>query len=133
MSQGSYAFSCCDDSIDACPVPVLLCDHTLTISHANEAFLSISGFQNETMKGMHFKNLPVSLLSGESVWDAALSGRITSWIAEVVFPTGAGFYEVRALPTVPEGQSVPVMLVFFIKPDNPPDFPSYDTIMRSLI
>ena len=132
ISQGSYAFSCWDDSIDAFPVPVLLCDHTLTISHANEAFLSISGFQNETMKGMHFKNLPVSLLSGESVWDAALSGRITSGIAEVVFPTGAGFYEVRALPTVPEGQSVPVMLVFFIKPDNPPDFPSYDTIRRSL-
>ena len=132
ISQGSYAFSCWDDYIDSFPVPVLLCDHTLMISHANEAFFSLSGFQKETMDGMHFRNLSVSLLSGESVWDAALSGRITSGIAEVIFPEGAGFYEIRALPTVPDGTSLPVMLVFLIKPDNPPDFPSYDSIRSSL-
>lgn len=132
ISQGSYAFSCWDDYVDSFPVPLLLCDHTLTISHANEAFLSFSGFQKETMEGMHFRNLTISLISGESVWDAALSGKMTSGIAEIVFPENAGFYEVRALPTVPEGASLPVMLVFFIKPDNPPEFHSYDKIRNSL-
>ncbi|HOJ97544.1 MAG TPA: hypothetical protein PK024_11995, partial [Methanospirillum sp.] len=132
IAQGSYAFTCWDEFLDSFPVPVLLCDHTLSISQANEAFLIRSGFLKETMQGMHFRNLSVSLLSGESVWDAALSGRITSGVAEVVFPKGSGFYEIRALPTIPEGASTPVILIFFIEPDRPSEFPSYDSIRRSL-
>jgi hypothetical protein len=84
------------------------------------------------MKVCTYQTLSISLISGESVWDAAVSGKKTSGIAEVIFPAGKGFYELHALPTVPEGASLPVMFILFSSPDSVHEVPSYDHIRRSL-
>lgn len=132
ISSGSYIFHSWDPYLESFPVPVILCDHTLAITHTNGEFSKISGFKPEALKGIHIKNIPMSLISGESVWDAALTGKITKGINEISFPSGQGFYELNAIPTIPEDKNHPVLLIFFIQPDNNQMFPSYDEIRNSL-
>ena len=132
ISSGTYNYQNWEEYLTSFPVPILICDHTLTITNANTAFLTESGYQPDDIKGTHFKKLNISLLSGESVWDAALSGRLTLGIGEVRLPKRSGFYEIRAFPTMACKALSLTILIFFTPPEKEPVIPSYDSIRLSL-
>jgi len=132
LSSGTYNFQRWDEYLNSFPVPVLMCDQSLTIINTNEAFLLSSGYKADIIKGVQVKNLNISLISGESLWDAAITGKVTSGIGEVFLPKGSGFYEIRAVPIMdPRALSMSI-LVFFILPDNEIRYPSYNAIRDSL-
>ncbi|MBN1166102.1 MAG: PAS domain-containing protein [Methanospirillaceae archaeon] len=120
------------DDPDSLPVPVIICDQTLTITGANLAFFECSGFDPETFKNTHFRDLAISLVSGESVWDTAITGHETVGIAEVRFPKCSCFYQVYTIPVCNENQMGSKIFIFFSSSEDNPSVPTYDTIRESL-
>lgn len=114
----------------SCRSPVILCDQTLSLSYANEAFYAASGYTPEELPRIRLRDLRISLVSGESAWDAAVSGNETRGVSEVYFPCGSSFYEILAIPVIIPAEHARIMLIVFNRPKE--GSPSYDTIRHSL-
>lgn len=120
-----------DEDIRTFRAPVIVCDGSLFILEANEAFFVWSGYDRSLFCGKKFRDISISLLSGESVWDAALTRRTTSGIVEFHAPAGPVICRLTALPvTDVNGMLISVLLILTDHTEEP-DLLSYDQIRRS--
>lgn len=113
------------------PSPILVCNSVMTILGANDAFYNASGYVSRSLNGRLLKDIPMSLLSGESVWDAALMRKPTSGIVEFRFPSRSDLYQTTALPVMDGNGSLVYLLLIMTEIKEDDDLPSYDRIMRS--
>lgn len=113
------------------PSPILVCDGMLTILNANDAFYLTSGYASRSLSGSHLKDIPMSLLSGESVWDAALMRKPASSVVEFRFPSRSDLYQTTALPVMDGNGSLIYLLLILAEIREDDDLPSYDKIRRS--
>ncbi len=111
--------------------PVLLCDHFLTVRQANDALCNLTGYDPESMIGTKIRDLPLSLLSGESVWDAALARRTTTGVVELQAPSGPVILRLTSLPVTDSGGMLVSVLLIFTAQVHEPTLASYDQIRRS--
>lgn len=111
--------------------PVLFCDHTLTINQANEALNDLTGYDPESLIGTRIRDLPLSLLSGESVWDAALTRRTTTGVVELQAPSGPVIFRLTSLPVTDSGGVLVSVLLICTTGIHEPSLPSYDQIRRT--
>jgi|GEM_PF-980928 len=113
------------------PSPVLICDATLTILGANDAFYHSSGYVPRSLSGHPLRDIEMSLLSGESVWDAALMRKPATGIVEFRFPNRSDIYPTTALPVMDGNGSLIYMLLVLVDTGSNAPTPSYDQIRSS--
>ena len=120
-----------NEGVRTFPSPVLICDAALTILGANDAFYHSSGYIPRSLSGHPLRDIEMSLLSGESVWDAALMRKPVSGVVEFRFPTGSDIYPTTALPVMDGNGSLIYLLLVLADTGSNATIPSYDQIRSS--
>jgi len=119
------------EDIRTFPSPVLICDGTMTILGANDAFYRSSGYAPRSLAGRLFRDIPISLLSGESVWDAVLMRKPTTGVVEFRFPSRSAIYQISTLPVMDGNGSLIYVLLILADIIEGDALPSYDLIRLS--
>ena len=129
----SYSESNTDwnEGVRTFPSPVLICDAALTILGANDAFYHSSGYVPRSLSGHPLRDIEMSLLSGESVWDAALMRKPASGVVEFRFPKRSDIYPTTALPVMDGNGSLIYLLLVLADTGSNATNPSYDQIRSS--
>jgi methyl-accepting chemotaxis protein len=112
--------------------PVIICDGTLTIFDVNERFIRWSGYDHSNISGKKLRDIPMSLLSGDSVWDAALSRKPATGVVELFFSGRSVICRVTTLPVTDENGILVSVLLILIDQTEEPDLLSYDQVRRFL-
>lgn len=113
------------------PSPAIVCDGALSIRAASDAFFSLSGYERDEFLHHNFRNIPLSLLSGESVWDAALTRRTATGLVELQFPAGPVICRLTALPVTDVTGTLLSVILVLTDHQKERDLLSYDDIRRS--
>ena len=111
--------------------PVIVCDGSLSIIEASEVFFAWSRYDRETFCNQKLRDVPISLLSGESLWDAALTRQTTTGIVEFRFPSGPVICRLTALPVSNVNGILISVLLIMTDHMVEPDLLSYDMIRRT--
>ena len=132
LESGTRDSSDWNNDIRRCKDPVIVCDSTLSIIGANEAFFSLSRYDPSGFCGQKLRDLPVSMLSGESAWDCALTRRAATGVVELSLPAGIFLRRLKTLPVTDANGGLIYLLLILTDHENEPDLVSYDTIRQSI-
>lgn len=121
------------EGFDTFSSPIIICDGNLTLLGANTALYRISGYEERTLAGQVLRDLPLSLLSGESVWDAVLMRKQTAGVVEFRFPRCPAIYQMTTLPITDSNGMLVFVLLILSDNNTVPDIPTYDQIRRSWV
>lgn len=131
LDTGAESLTDWNEDIRTFPSPILICDGVMNIIGANDAFYQSSGYQAGSLGGQLFRDLPISLLSGESVWDAALMRKPTTGVVEFRFPSRPAIFLTVALP-VTDGNGMVIFVLLILTSDREDRvLPSYGQIRQS--
>ncbi|MDD1729484.1 MAG: hypothetical protein LUQ50_10490, partial [Methanospirillum sp.] len=111
--------------------PVIVCDGSLSIIEASEAFFAWSLYDRATFCNQKLRDVPISLLSGESLWDAALTRQTTTGIVEFRFLSGPVICRLTALPISNVNGMLISVLLILTDHITEPDMLSYDVIRKT--
>lgn len=114
--------------IRALSSPVIICDGGLTILGANAAFFQRSGYDSHSFSGQMLRDIPLSLLSGESVWDAVLTRKPTSGVVEFPAPAATFISRMYSIPVMDNAGFIAYVLLILQDQAKDSDIPSYDQI-----
>ncbi|MCX6693393.1 MAG: methyl-accepting chemotaxis protein, partial [Methanomicrobiales archaeon] len=95
------------------PKPLLLMKKNLDIKLVNEAYITMSGFSEESLLRMNAKSFKVISKSGHGIREALETKKGVTGEIEVDFPTGVHFLEQHTIPLLDEeGNVVSIMVVY---------------------
>jgi len=120
------------EEIRTFPSPVIVCNDSLSVLGGNEAFFEWSGYDPVPFEGKLLQVLPFSLLSGESVWDAALTRKPASGIVEFRSPAGPMICQMTILPVTDGAGLLRYVLLLLTDHGGDTDLLSYDQIRKTL-
>ncbi|HWQ65440.1 MAG TPA: methyl-accepting chemotaxis protein [Methanospirillum sp.] len=120
------------EDIQAFPHPIILCDGFLCVADANEAFFGWSRYEPAALKGQKLQDLPFSLLSGESVWDAALARKPTTGVVEFRTPTRPVICQMTTLPITDNTGLMLYLLLILFDHHGDSGLPCYDQIRKTI-
>ncbi|PKL60728.1 MAG: hypothetical protein CVV33_01150, partial [Methanomicrobiales archaeon HGW-Methanomicrobiales-4] len=120
------------EGIQTFPSPVIVCSGSLSVLGANDAFFEWSGYDPVSFEGKLLETLPFSLLSGESVWDAALTRRPASGIVEFRAPASPVICQMTVLSVTDSAGLLRYVLLVLTDHDDDANLLSYDQIRRTL-
>ncbi|MFH0968117.1 MAG: methyl-accepting chemotaxis protein [Methanobacteriota archaeon] len=112
--------------------PVVVCDGSLSVLGANEAFFEWSRYNPATFEGKLLEVLPFSLLSGESVWDSVLTRKPANGVIEIRFPTRPVISQMSILPVINGAGLLLYVLLILTNSSSDEDMLSYEHIRKTL-
>lgn len=113
-------------------IPIIRSNSNFTILDANAAFYEESGYTPDNLQGENLRTIPVSLVKGESIWDALINNRKTIGVAEIKFPNKTEFYRVITYPVSNSEKSPPNQYLITFQLGDEMTIPTYDAILASL-
>ncbi|GEM_PF-2235735 len=101
------------DTIEGISTPAIICDPLLMIVHSNRAFYYLSGFISSSITGTSMKDIRISLLSGESIWDGFFGNKETEGVSEIHFPAKSVICSVNTIPIKNDNGSLDQLVILF--------------------
>lgn len=121
-----------DQAIVSLSSPVIICDGFLRIIGANESLYRLTGYHPGSFPGRMLRDVPLSLLSGESVWDSVFSRTPSSGVVEFQAPSLPCICRMNSYPIVDPSGLLTYLLLVLEDSTRDPDIPSYARILNDL-
>ncbi len=106
--------------------PAIICDSSLNIIKSNELFFKLSGYEPSILSGKSMNDIPISLITGDSIWDGILMKKQTKGVIEIKFPIKSLICTIITIPVCGKDGLISHFLIIFI--DNLNNTLSRETI-----